>query len=87
MTVDGDTSTNDMCAVLANGMAGNPLIEWKDDGYTVFLKALRQLCQGAGPGHRRGRRGASRLITCAVREARSEGERRAPGQGGGGLPW
>lgn len=45
MTVDGDTSTNDMCAVLANGMAGNPLIEWKDDGYTVFLKALRQLCQ------------------------------------------
>ena len=67
VTVDGDTSTNDMCAVLANGMAGNPLI-----GYTVFLKALRQLCQElaraiAGDGE-----GASRLITCAVREARSE---------------
>ena len=30
VTVDGDTSTNDMCAVLANGMAGNPLIEWKE---------------------------------------------------------
>ena len=27
VTVDGDTSTNDMCAVLANGMAGNPLID------------------------------------------------------------
>ena len=72
VTVDGDTSTNDMCVVLANGMAGNPLIEWKDDGYTVFLKALRQLCQElaraiAGDGE-----GASRLITCAVREARSE---------------
>lgn len=72
LSVDGDTSTNDMCAVLANGMAGNPLIEWKDDGYTVFLKALRQLCQElaraiAGDGE-----GASRLITCAVREARSE---------------
>ena len=72
ISVDGDTSTNDMCAVLANGMAGNPLIEWKDDGYTVFLKALRQLCQElaraiAGDGE-----GASRLITCAVREARSE---------------
>ena len=72
VTVDGDTSTNDMCAVLANGMAGNPLIEWKDDGYTVFLKALRQLCQElaraiAGDGE-----GASRLITCTVREARSE---------------
>ena len=24
VTVDGDTSTNDMCVVLANGMAGNP---------------------------------------------------------------
>ena len=69
VTVDGDTSTNDMCAVLANGMAGNPLIEWKDDGYTVFLKALRQeLARAiAGDGE-----GASRLITCAVREARSE---------------
>ena len=72
VTVDGDTSTNDMCAVLANGRAGNPLIEWKDDGYTVFQKALRQLCQElarsiAGDGE-----GASRLITCAVREARSE---------------
>ena len=72
VTVDGDTSTNDMCVILANGMAENPLIEWKDDGYTVFLKALRQLCQElaraiAGDGE-----GASRLITCAVREARSE---------------
>ena len=56
----------------ADGMAGTPLLEWKDDGYTVFLKALRQLCQElaraiAGDGE-----GASRLITCAVREARSE---------------
>ena len=72
VTVDGDTSTNDMCAVLANGRAGNPLIEWKDDGYTVFQKALRQLCQElarsiAGDGE-----GASRLITCTVWEARSE---------------
>ena len=71
VTVDGDTSTNDMCAVLANGMAGNPLIEWKDDGYTVFLKALRQLCQElaraiAGDGE-----GASRLITCAERLAKA----------------
>ena len=72
VTVDGDTSTNDMCAVLANGMAGNPLIEWKDDGYTVFLKALRQLCQELARAIAGGGEGASRLITCAVREARSE---------------
>ena len=72
VTVDGDTSTNDMCVVLANGMAGNPQIEWKDDNYTVFQKALRHVCEHlarciAGDGE-----GASRLITCAVHQARSE---------------
>ncbi|MBE5056326.1 bifunctional ornithine acetyltransferase/N-acetylglutamate synthase [Pseudoflavonifractor sp. DSM 107456] len=72
VTVDGDTSTNDMCVVLANGMAENPLIEWKDDSYTVFRKALHQVCEYlarciAGDGE-----GASRLITCTVHEARSE---------------
>ena len=72
VTVDGDTSTNDMCVVLANGMAENALIEWKDDDYTVFQKALRHVCEElaraiAGDGE-----GASRLITCTVRDARSE---------------
>ncbi len=45
VTVDGDTSTNDMCVVLANGMAGNPLIEWKDDSYTLFVQALHHVCE------------------------------------------
>ena len=72
VTVDGDTSTNDMCVVLANGMADNPLIEWKDDNYTVFSKALHQVCEHlarciAGDGE-----GASRLVTCRVHAARSE---------------
>ncbi len=72
VTVDGDTSTNDMCAVLANGMAENPLIEWKDDNYTVFYKALHEVCEAisraiAGDGE-----GASRLVTCTVSGARSE---------------
>ena len=72
VTVDGDTSTNDMCAVLANGMAGNAQIEWKDDDYTIFLKALHHVCEEmarsiAGDGE-----GASRLITCTVRDARNE---------------
>ncbi|NCE64041.1 bifunctional glutamate N-acetyltransferase/amino-acid acetyltransferase ArgJ [Pseudoflavonifractor sp. 524-17] len=72
VTVDGDTSTNDMCVVLANGMAENDLIEWKDDSYTVFQKALLQVCTHlaraiAGDGE-----GASRLVTCRVWKARSE---------------
>ena len=72
VTVDGDTSTNDMCVVLANGMAGNPLIEWKDDSYTLFVQALHHVCESlakciAGDGE-----GATRLVTCRVWQARSE---------------
>ena len=72
VTVDGDTSTNDMCVALANGMAGNEQIEWKDDSYALFRDALRAVCEHmarsiAGDGE-----GASRLITCTVHHARSE---------------
>ena len=72
VTVDGDTSTNDMCVVLANGMAGNPLIEWKDEDYAAFLEALHYICRYlartiAGDGE-----GASKLVTCKMTGARSE---------------
>ena len=72
VTVDGDTSTNDMCAVLANGMAGNSLIEWKDQDYETFLAALEEVCRHlsraiAGDGE-----GASKLVTCKMHGARSE---------------
>ena len=40
VTVDGDTSTNDMCAVLANGMAENPEITEENEDYKAFAKAL-----------------------------------------------
>ena len=72
VTVDGDTSTNDMCAVLANGMAGNPLVEWKDEDYEAFKAALDYVCRTlsraiAGDGE-----GASKLVTCKMMGARSE---------------
>ncbi|MBD5118227.1 MAG: bifunctional glutamate N-acetyltransferase/amino-acid acetyltransferase ArgJ [Clostridiales bacterium] len=72
VTVDGDTSTNDMCVVLANGMAGNEQIEWKDDSYTVFYKALYQVCETMARAIAADGEGASRLVTCTVRSARSE---------------
>ena len=72
VTVDGDTSTNDTCVVLANGMAGNELIEWKDEGCEAFKEALEYVCRHlaraiAGDGE-----GASRLVTCKMTGARSE---------------
>ncbi len=72
VTVDGDTSTNDMCVVLANGLAENPLIEWKDDNYTVFYKALYAVCEHLAKGIASDGEGASRLVTCTVKNARSE---------------
>lgn len=72
VTVDGDTSTNDMCVVLANGMAGNEQIEWKDDSYTVFYKALHQVCKTMARSIAADGEGASRLVTCTVKSARSE---------------
>ncbi len=72
VTVDGDTSTNDMCAVLANGMADNPLIEWKDDGYTVFYKSLHYVFEQLARGIAADGEGAGKLITCTVHHARSE---------------
>lgn len=72
VTVDGDTSTNDTCAVLANGMAGNPLVEWKDEDYACFCQALDYVCRQlaraiAGDGE-----GCTKLVTCKMKGARSE---------------
>ncbi len=40
ISVDGDTSTNDTCLLLANGMAGNPVITEPDEDYDRFCAAL-----------------------------------------------
>ncbi len=72
ITVDGDTSTNDMCVVLANGQAKNPLIEWKNDDYQSFCEALYQVLKTLSISIARDGEGASRLITCTVSGARSE---------------
>ena len=72
VTVDGDTSTNDMCVVLANGMGGNELVEWKDDNYTVFYKTLYYVFEQLARNIAADGEGASKLITCTVANARSE---------------
>lgn len=66
VSVDGDTSTNDMVSILANGMAGNKLIEKEDENYAEFMKALNTvtvyLCQKiAGDGE-----GATKMLECKV---------------------
>ena len=72
VSVDGDTSTNDMVTVLANGMAGNKEITEENDDFTVFMKALNtltvNLCRMiAGDGE-----GATKLLECVVTGAEDE---------------
>ena len=72
ISVDGDTSTNDSCIVLANGLAGNPEIKEKGPDYDAFLTALRALCVDLAKKMASDGEGAKHLITCSVSGARSE---------------
>lgn len=69
LTVDGDTSTNDTVAILANGAAGNALAAEKNADYDAFAAALKTICvelcrELAADGE-----GATKLLECRVRGA------------------
>ena len=72
ISVDGDTSTNDMCCVLANGLAGNEEITSEGADYDAFLAALRELCIMLARSMASDGEGAKHLITCEVKGAASE---------------
>ena len=66
VSVDGDTSTNDMVSVLANGMAGNDMVTEDGEDFATFMQALNTvtvaLCRMiAGDGE-----GATKLLECCV---------------------
>lgn len=72
ISVDGDTSTNDSCMVLANGLAGNETITEKNEDYAAFLEALTVLCTAMAKKMASDGEGAKHLITCTVSGAKSE---------------
>lgn len=66
LSIDGDTSTNDMVTLLANGKAGNDEITGFGEDFDIFMKALNtvtvNLCRIiAGDGE-----GATKLLECKV---------------------
>ena len=76
ITVDGDTSTNDTCLVMANGMAGNEEVTQKGEAYDKFFEALNYVCtylakKMAGDGE-----GATKLFEARVVNARSKEDAR-----------
>ncbi|MDO5445423.1 MAG: bifunctional glutamate N-acetyltransferase/amino-acid acetyltransferase ArgJ, partial [Eubacteriales bacterium] len=66
ISVDGDTSTNDSCIVLANGLAGNEEIVSAGPDYEAFLEALKALCTELAMKIASDGEGAKHLITCTV---------------------
>lgn len=72
ISVDGDTSTNDMCCLLANGLAGNTLIDSDNEDYKAFAAALREICVKLAVVMASDGEGATHLITCRVSGAESE---------------
>jgi glutamate N-acetyltransferase / amino-acid N-acetyltransferase len=75
ITVDGDTSTNDMVAVLANGLAGNPLLNSeRDPGYEAFAKALEHLLVRLSKMIVLDGEGATKFVEIRVNGARSESD-------------
>lgn len=71
ISIDGDTSTNDMVVVLCNGMAGNKTIDSEGEDFNEFMKALNtvnvNLCRKiAADGE-----GATKLLECSVVGANS----------------
>mgnify|MGYP002855112396 CR=1 FL=1 len=78
ISVDGDTSTNDTCVILANGLAGNEKIVSKDknDDYVKFKEALKRVCLNiarrmAGDGE-----GSTALLEVSVINAYSDSDAR-----------
>ena len=72
ISVDGDTSTNDSCLVLANGLAGNAEITAPGPDYDAFLEALQALCIRLAREMASDGEGAKHLVTCTVSGARDE---------------
>lgn len=66
LSVDGDTSTNDTLAILANGLAGNPIIEEEGPEYEEFCKGLNKVTTYLVRELAKDGEGASKLLECIV---------------------
>ena len=66
VSVDGDTSTNDMLTLMCNGLAQNQEITQKDENYYVFKEAFMYICTKLSKAIAKDGEGATKLLTCTV---------------------
>ena len=72
LSVDGDTSTNDTCLLLADGLAGNAEIKEADADYEIFEETLRFVCESLARMMAKDGEGATCLFECRIQNARTE---------------
>ena len=66
ISIDGDTSTNDMVSVMANGMAGNDMITEENADFEVFKTALAMITEKLCRAIAKDGEGATKLVECFV---------------------
>lgn len=71
VSVDGDTSTNDMLSIMANGMAGNEIITADSPDLKIFKEALFEVTKYLSRMIAKDGEGATKLLECQVRNAAS----------------
>jgi glutamate N-acetyltransferase/amino-acid N-acetyltransferase len=76
VSVDGDTSTNDMVAILANGQAGNTLLTEESPDFPAFKEALREICIAMAQKIASDGEGATKLVECTVTGAATKEDAR-----------
>ncbi len=72
VSVDGDTSTNDMACIMASGACGNKIIDGEDERFEIFRNALYAVMMNLARLMARDGEGATKLIECACVGASSE---------------
>lgn len=71
ISVDGDTSTNDMVIILANGVAKNREITTKNEDYKLFVSGLKKVCESLAKQIASDGEGATHLLEVVIKNAKS----------------
>lgn len=74
ITVDGDTSTNDACILMASGQSGVCIDDPESEAYQQFAELVREVCEELAKAMIRDGEGATKLITIDVSQGRDEAE-------------
>ena len=76
ITVDGETSTNDMAVILANGLAENPVVDKEDEDYEKFKTALDYITKYLAKQIVKDGEGATKFLECQIFNAKNKEEAR-----------